>query len=187
MSGRMLKRRRPTQGEEESQQLNGKAKINPFDLLNGGGDDNHQEDESETVYEPIVVVPELKTKAGVASTNNQKSKKKKKKKSKEASSSSSAASNVEKPLDGILESISLDALEKAASGKGCESLAKPCAPSVLQVDPKYLIADNELRRIFGSKVVKSFRNMSGVLAVLDLSLHQSIGIAGMALFPWYFK
>ncbi|KAM1602221.1 hypothetical protein ACFX1Z_028956 [Malus domestica] len=93
----------------------------------------------------------------LASTNDKKSKKKKKKKSKEASSSSPAASNIKKPLDGILESISLDAPEKVASGKGCENLAKPCALSVLQVDPRYLNADNELRRIFGSKVVKSFK------------------------------
>ncbi|KAM1230915.1 hypothetical protein ACFX13_041748 [Malus domestica] len=171
MSGRMLKKvlkeqeeehghviESESEGEEESQQLNGKAKFNPFDLLNDDGDDDgdHQGDESETVDEHLVVVPELKTKAGVASTNNQKSKKKKKKKSKEASYSSSGASNVEKPLDVILESISLDGPEKAASGKGCENLAKPCAPSALQVDPKYLNVDNELRRIFGSKVVKSF-------------------------------
>ncbi|TQD94862.1 hypothetical protein C1H46_019562 [Malus baccata] len=65
-------------------------------------------------------------------------------------------SKAKEPLDGILESISLDAPKKAASEKGCENLAKPCAPSVLQVDPNYLNADNELQRIFGSKVVKSF-------------------------------
>ncbi|KAG5231582.1 transcription factor [Salix suchowensis] len=33
---------------------------------------------------------------------------------------------------------------------------KQCAPSALQVDPKCLNPENELRRIFGSKVVKSF-------------------------------
>ncbi|KAB2597960.1 transcription factor 25-like [Pyrus ussuriensis x Pyrus communis] len=140
------------EGEEESQQLNRKVKINPLDLLNGGDDDdNHQEDESETVDEPVVVVPELKTKAGGASTNYHQSKKKKKKKSKEASSSSSAASNVEKPLDGILESISLDDPEKAASGNGCENLAKPCAPSVVKSFEKHERSGGSSRRVRGGR------------------------------------
>ena len=33
---------------------------------------------------------------------------------------------------------------------------KKYVPFILQVDPKYLNADNEMRRIFGSKVVNSF-------------------------------
>ncbi|KAB2609609.1 transcription factor 25-like [Pyrus ussuriensis x Pyrus communis] len=166
MSGRMLKKvlkeqeeeedrhviESELEGEEESQQLNRKVKINPLDLLNGGDDDdNHQEDESETVDEPVVVVPELKTKAGGASTNYHQSKKKKKKKSKEASSSSSAASNVEKPLDGILESISLDAPEKAASGNGCENLAKPCAPSVVKSFEKHERSGGSSRLVRGRR------------------------------------
>lgn len=114
-----------------------------------------QEDESETFDEPSIV-PQLKTKVGgVVSTSNQKSKKKKKKKGKEVSSSSST-SNVEKPLDAILESLSLDAPGKSADTKDCDNLGKPCAPSTLQVDPKFLNAENEMRRIFGSKVVRSF-------------------------------
>ncbi|KAB2597952.1 transcription factor 25-like [Pyrus ussuriensis x Pyrus communis] len=93
MSGRMLKKvfkeqeeedrhaiESESEGEEEIQQLNGKAEINPFDLLTddsgGDGDDDNQR--------------------------------------------------------------------------------KSRQPSALQVDPKYLNAGNELRRIFGSKVVKSF-------------------------------
>lgn len=33
---------------------------------------------------------------------------------------------------------------------------KKCRSSILHADPRYLIAENELRRIFGSKVVSSF-------------------------------
>ncbi|VVA12143.1 PREDICTED: mRNAion factor [Prunus dulcis] len=170
MSGRLLKKvlkeqeedqriesdHEEEEEEEEAQQLNGKASINPFDLLNDDDHDlDHQEDESETFDEPSIV-PQLKTKVGgVVSTSNQKSKKKKKKKGKEVSSSSST-SNVEKPLDAILESLSLDAPGKSADTKDCDNLGKPRAPSTLQVDPKFLNAENEMRRIFGSKVVRSF-------------------------------
>ena len=106
----------------------------------------------------------LETKVDVVSTSNHKSKKKKKKRGKEGSLSS--ADKVEKPLDAILESFSLEtnssshqggtAKTKAANPKDEGKPVKQCVPSILQVDSKYLNAENELRRIFGSKVVKSF-------------------------------
>lgn len=40
------------------------------------------------------------------------------------------------------------------NGRG--KVVKQCTSFVLQVDPKYLNAENELRRIFGSRVVNSF-------------------------------
>lgn len=114
-----------------------------------------EEDESETVDEPVnVVVPELKTKVGAVSTSSQKAKKKKKKKSKEGTSSSASTSNVdEKPLEVILEALALEGTEKEAGTK--DKLVKPCAPYALLVNPKFLNAENEMRRIFGSKVVNS--------------------------------
>ncbi|CAN6710633.1 unnamed protein product [Malus baccata var. baccata] len=39
-----------SEGEEESQQLNGKAKINPFDLLNDGGDDDDHQGNCQLKY-----------------------------------------------------------------------------------------------------------------------------------------
>lgn len=99
------------------------------------------------------------------STSNKKLKKKKKKKEREKSSST-GDKILDKPLDMILESLSLDvntsALslqhgpEKAKNGVDERNRGKQCLPSLLEADPKYLNAGNELRRIFGSKVVKSF-------------------------------
>ncbi|XP_062091241.1 uncharacterized protein LOC133797377 [Humulus lupulus] len=156
--------------EEEEEQLNSGSSINPFDLLN---DDDHvsdQDDELETSEEILVRAdekqdpPELKGTSNSVSRSSNKSKKKKKKKNKEGSSESTHKDG--KPLDAILEALSLDVntsgklhapeKAKAVNIRLRDSLAKPPAASVLQVDPKYLNAENELRRIFGSKVVKSF-------------------------------
>lgn len=129
-----------------------------------------QEGEEETSEENLQgssgkqELPKSKGAADTASTSNNKSKKKKKKKNKEGSSAS--VHKVEEPLDVILETLSLDVntsgsqhlpeKAKAETTRPHDNLVKRCASSVLQVDPKYLNAENELRRIFGSKVVKSF-------------------------------
>lgn len=108
--------------------------------------------------------PSLKHPA-LVSKSNPKSKKKKKKKSKDSSSNKDRG---EKELDQILENLSLDANysnkqhvsteDKVANAKEQYRTVKQQSVSVLQVDPKYLNAENELRRIFGSKVVKSFES-----------------------------
>lgn len=100
----------------------------------------------------------------VVSKSNNKSKKKKKKKNKEGSIESTHKD--EKALDEILEDLNLDVNSsgrqhapekaKAANSRLCDSLVRRSPASILQVDPKFLNAENELRRIFGSKVVKSF-------------------------------
>ena len=97
------------------------------------------------------------------STSNKKLKKKKKKKERE-SSSSTTDKILDKPLDVILKSLSLDINPSALRSpqgpdkakNGTEESVKQCMPSLLEVEPKYLNAGNELRRIFGAKVVKSF-------------------------------
>ncbi|PON49431.1 Transcription factor [Parasponia andersonii] len=163
--------------EEEEQQLNSGSSINPFDLLN---DDDHvsdQDGELETADETLLEssdkqdLPDRKGNPNVVSRSNHKPKKKKKKKNKEASSESTHKD--EKPFDIILEALSLDVNTsshqhapekgKAANTRLHDSLVKRSPASILQVDPKYLNAENELRRIFGSKVVKSFEksNQSG--------------------------
>lgn len=103
--------------------------------------------------------------------SNNKSKKKKKKKSKE--SSTSRADKVDNSLDEDLDALSLDVSSsghqsgptkaKVENAKVRNNVVKQHVPSILQVDPKCLNPENELRRIFGSKVVKSFErsNQSG--------------------------
>jgi hypothetical protein len=89
----------------------------------------------------------LESKVDVVSKSSNKSKKKKKKKGQDGSST--GADKADKPWDAVLETLS-PAKAEAATAKA------QCVPSVLRVDSKYLNAENELRRIFGSKVVKSF-------------------------------
>lgn len=108
----------------------------------------------------------LKSAFDAAPTSNRKSKKKKKKKGKE--DSSLKADKAEKPLDLLLETFSVDpnasnhqpsfTKSKASTTRVRNNLVKQCTPSVLAVDPKFLSAENELKRIFGSKVVSSFEN-----------------------------
>ncbi|XWS31943.1 hypothetical protein CRYUN_Cryun23aG0118800 [Craigia yunnanensis] len=104
--------------------------------------------------------PSLKSTANAVSTSNNKSKKKKKKKSKEGSS---RTDKHETPLDVSFDTLSLasshqsgPSKSKSENAKVREDLVKQSTPSILLVDPKYLNVENELRRIFGSKVVNSF-------------------------------
>ena len=97
-------------------------------------------------------------------SSTHKAKKKKKKKNKE--DPSSYTQYIEKPLDVMLENLSVeDSSSSLQSGslkvnpanvEVGDSLLKQCMASILQVDPKFLSAENELRKIFGSKVVDSF-------------------------------
>ncbi|XWS76775.1 hypothetical protein CRYUN_Cryun01aG0206700 [Craigia yunnanensis] len=157
-------------GESKSPDSGARSSKNPFDLLNEG--DDGDEDKADQVDAPEVAdetltrkreTPSLKSTANAVSTSNNKSKKKKKKKSKEGSSSTDKH---ETPLDVSLDTLSLDFnFSTHQSGpnkpisenaKAREDLVKQSTPSILQVDPKYLNVENELCRIFGSKVVKSF-------------------------------
>ncbi|GLU00914.1 hypothetical protein SLE2022_182490 [Rubroshorea leprosula] len=152
--------------ESESSDLGTRSLKNPFDLLN----EDDEEDNPDQVEEREVAdetsggkqrVPVMKNTTSQASDN--KSKKKKKKKSKGGSLNSDKS---EKSLDAALEILSLDVSSsepqsdpvktKSENAKVCDNLVKRTGYSILQVDPKHLNAENELKRIFGSKVVKSF-------------------------------
>ncbi|KAH0462146.1 hypothetical protein IEQ34_009721 [Dendrobium chrysotoxum] len=91
--------------------------------------------------------------------------KKKKKKNKEIRKS--AKFKAEESLDSILEELSIDV--KASHENRCHSAKeqnenvidatkKQGGSSILTVDSKYLKVENELRKIFGSRVVSSFEN-----------------------------
>ncbi|KAG6597002.1 Transcription factor 25, partial [Cucurbita argyrosperma subsp. sororia] len=149
------------------------SSINPFDLLIDDEDDSQinpqQDDDQEAAEEVSVNMHKEFVRNGTksaSSTSNKKLKKKKKKKERE-NSSSTTNKILDKPLDVILESLSLDVNPSALSRQQDPEKAKDvveeernrgkqCLTSLLEVDPKYLNAGNELRRIFGSKVVKSF-------------------------------
>ncbi|XP_007051358.2 PREDICTED: transcription factor 25 [Theobroma cacao] len=157
-------------GESESPDSGARSSVNPFDLLNEGDDEDEgnpdQMDAPEVADETLTrkeEPPSLRGTANVVSRSNNKSKKKKKKKSKEVSSS---MDKHETPLDVTLDALSLDGSSSghqlgsnkpiSENAKDSGDLVKQYTTSILQVDPKYLNVENELRRIFGSKVVKSF-------------------------------
>lgn len=186
MSGRLLRkvlkeqdelqsgRRRPETGDGSDTDSDAHAETpspsfkNPFDLLNDDDDENDSDitDESFTVNIVDDMSSRLETSTTKASSTSHKSKKKKKKKNKESSSSSNGV----KPLDVMLEDLSfgsdssgrqeLTSFVKPDNINVNGSLVKGCTSSILQVDPRFLSAENELRRIFGSKVVNSFERSS---------------------------
>lgn len=136
-----------------------------LDLLHGTFQ-GYEEDTANDSTEDITEKPQSMVRKSdqAASVFNQKSKKKKKKNKK---IQKSAEFKAEESLDSILEELSIDV--KASHGNICHSAKEPTenvldatkkhgGSSILTVDPKYLKAENELRKIFGSRVVSSFEN-----------------------------
>jgi len=104
----------------------------------------------------------VKSSINTTRLSNHKTKKKKKKKNKEDGFSSSQ--NIGNHLDVMLENLSLEDNSFSSISKAkqtnleiVDNLRKHGKSSILQGDPKFLSAENELRRIFGSKVVGSFQ------------------------------
>ncbi|KAG0478341.1 hypothetical protein HPP92_013060 [Vanilla planifolia] len=130
-----------------------------FDLL---GD---QEDEGE-VAEDIVEnaerkLPEVSTSTDIVPGGHHKSKKKKKKK-KEVQKSANAKTG--DSLDSILEDLTINASHEnccnnaKVNNENVAATKKSVGSSILTLDLKYLKAENELRKIFGSRVVSSFES-----------------------------
>jgi hypothetical protein len=120
---------------------------------------SYPEQKQSTKKKPTSAVPET----------NRKSKKKKKKG--KAEPPASAKSRDEKSLDSILEDLSIEKKpiqqkvhqSDRAAGKEIETSETTVGTSsVLAIDPKHLKAENEMRRIFGSKVVDSLENQRNV-------------------------
>ncbi|CAK9143611.1 unnamed protein product [Ilex paraguariensis] len=168
--------RRP--GTEEQQLNSGDESVspdssihsskNPFDLLNDNDQGNESEiaDESSIGNIDVNEPPTGKAIVNTVPSLNHKSKKNKKKKSKEHSFSNTY--KADNRVDVMLENLSfgVDGSSRQSGGShpvkakpnlnAGGSVVKQCTSSILQVDPKFLSAENELRRIFGSKVVSSF-------------------------------
>uniref|UniRef100_A0ACD5XZR4 Uncharacterized protein n=1 Tax=Avena sativa TaxID=4498 RepID=A0ACD5XZR4_AVESA len=167
--------------EEEAASPTRVAASNPFDLLDDDDDDDDddeaeedKEDEVDTdhtvSYTTHKQSGKKKPTSAVPETNKKSKKKKKKGK---AEPPVSAKSRDEKSLDSILEDLSIEKKptqgrlhqnDRAAGKKIETNEATVGTSSVLTIDPKHLKAENEMRRIFGSKVVDSLenqRNMPG--------------------------
>ncbi|KAL4569859.1 hypothetical protein LXL04_025503 [Taraxacum kok-saghyz] len=147
------------------------SSINPFDLLNHQ-EEEEQEQEQEDDSSDVDTSSSIKTENNALTTkkntptntlpSTQKSKKKKKKKkTKELSSTT----NTKDSLDAILEDLSFGVNSQSQTRSSKKKSENPndkpvkgptVTTNILQIDPKFLSAENELRRIFGSKVVSSF-------------------------------
>ncbi|WOK96482.1 hypothetical protein Cni_G05189 [Canna indica] len=149
--------------EESDSQPAGGGFKNPFDLLDEQ-EDNQDFVGQEQSHDVIEQEPVAKKPAEAVPSSNRKSKKKKKKNKEE--------NGAEKSLDSILEELSINTKQsknqmmsdnvKASGNEIHKNNRKNDRSPVLAVDPKFLKAENELRKIFGSKVVNSFENQHGV-------------------------
>ncbi|RRT37064.1 hypothetical protein B296_00051741 [Ensete ventricosum] len=149
--------------DEESDSPPGGSRFkNPFDLLDDQEADQ-QFDVQEQAHDAGGQELVARKPANTILSSNRKSKKKKKKNKDE--------SKVEKSLDSILEELSINTKPSnnqslsenvKALGNEAHENNKNGRSSVLVIDPKYLKAENELRKIFGSKVVNSFENQHRV-------------------------
>ncbi|XAR53905.1 hypothetical protein NMG60_11028842 [Bertholletia excelsa] len=145
--------------------------VNPFDLLNDDGQDHYQASERENNDDLLLGRNDDKdtslVRASIGRVPSSTHKAKKKKKKKNMEDPLPCKENSENPLNVMLENLSVE--DSSSGHKSCSSKPKPinaevgsspfkqCKSSILQIDPKFLSAENELRRIFGSKVVNTFQ------------------------------
>ncbi|XP_076920047.1 uncharacterized protein LOC143581060 [Bidens hawaiensis] len=128
--------------------------LNPFDLLN---DQQHQDQESEPSDAETSPPVKEDVKKNIATNQKAKKKKKKKNKVKESSSDKDDMNSLDLMLMDLSFGVdSFGGQHQPTKTKPENGAGKRCTTNILQVDPKFLSADNELRRIFGSKVVNSF-------------------------------
>ncbi|VYS55765.1 unnamed protein product [Arabidopsis thaliana] len=175
MSGRLLKKvlqehedsklqkHHEEEEEEDEEESGARSSINPFDLLNDG-DEDPEEIDDETIAEKKNEDADHQSSVAdhVQPVSKNKSKKKKKKKNKESGSNVPKA---EMTLDETLEALGLNAnskQEKVQETKpNADSSKKASSRFVLEIDSKYLNLENELRRTYGSKAMRSFESESG--------------------------
>ncbi|KAJ5364374.1 uncharacterized protein N7496_010087 [Penicillium cataractarum] len=145
-----------------------KPKFNAFDLLNAGGDDDDDDDNDleseEDVQEPVIQQPEPEP-APAEPKSASKKKKKKKKKAKAAVVTEPEGNKSDDELDEIdraLKDLATDGQLPAGAGAGAltkdnenASFAKT-TDELLAVDPKFLNATNEMKRLFGNVVLENF-------------------------------
>lgn len=140
---------------------------NPFDLLDDQESEHEVDDDdsvedigisvSKSLYVPL---PNSKP------SSNPKSKKKKKKKNKD---NITAKEKSEQSLDSIFDDLSITGRNPGRSNSESKPMDNGVTANtrkldqshVLAVDPKHLKAENELKKIFGAKVVSSLENNQG--------------------------
>ncbi|KAI9481329.1 MAG: transcriptional repressor TCF25-domain-containing protein [Benjaminiella poitrasii] len=150
------------ESEEEVEPIAPVKQINPFDLLNENDDDDvEQEEEQENTIksdeEPVPVTKPAVEKRPSNKKNKQKKKKKNAKKNTEVESKKEDTEDLSmKELDKVLEELghtpSKDAINE---NDDQEDLNTDEYRRLLSINYRYLDAEAEMKRLFGSHVVNS--------------------------------
>ncbi|XP_019859489.1 PREDICTED: ribosome quality control complex subunit 1-like [Amphimedon queenslandica] len=155
-----------TGGEEEDEDEEGdislqpvslqsqkKNKFNPFDMLNDSNESPQEEEEEEEEEKE-----EQTSKVAVTSQSSSRKKKKKKKRATNKQNQSTPTVSNEDEVEAALREVTdmLGGLETVSSSQSESSSSRtPCNQRpLLCVDRRNLNAENEMRRIFGSRVVR---------------------------------
>ncbi|KAJ9201885.1 hypothetical protein DTO164E3_3323 [Paecilomyces variotii] len=161
------------EGEEESsegevEKQSSKPKFNAFDLLNAGEDEDEESDEAplETAPQPSEPKP-----VSIPSTASKKKNKKKKKKKAAKPTEDNRPGSDDTELDEIDKALkelsagqnpSTTAEEAAARLDHAQQTPFPkTADELLSIEPKFLNAVNEMRKLFGNVALESFDQPSG--------------------------
>jgi hypothetical protein len=139
-----------------------KPKFNAFDLLNAGDDDNDEEAESEEDTQgPVIQQPEAEP-APIEPKSASKKKKKKKKKAKAVvvTEPDNETDDELDEIDRALKDLATDGqlpVGGAATTNNIQDASFPkTTDELLAVDPKFLNATNEMKRLFGNVVLENF-------------------------------
>ncbi|KAJ5184690.1 Transcription factor 25 [Penicillium cf. griseofulvum] len=138
-----------------------KPKFNAFDLLNAEIEDE-EEDEEEIEEEPRTQTPEPEPASIKPKKSNKKKKKKKAPKPSDPANTAPSKSN-EADLDEIdraLKELSTDGHPSVGTGLSTRHTPEASFPKttseLLGIEPKFLNATNEMRRLFGNVVLENF-------------------------------
>lgn len=145
--------------DEELEIAPSRPKFNAFDLLNAAGEDEEEPDESpqEAISQPAP--------APTKSASSKKKKKKKKAAKSSTTSQAKPAASDDAELDEIdraLKELSTTqhpsaAVEPSATMQNVRNSKYPKTPEeLLAIEPKFLNAINEMRKLFGNVVLENF-------------------------------
>lgn len=150
--------------DDEPVYQSSKPKLNAFDLLNAADEEDDEKQESDhDVPEPVTQTVE-ETPAPIQSAGSKKKKNKKKKKKASTKPTAEEPTPKEEDLDEIDRALKELAVQNPAHGNATAAAtvnsrdaAFPKTPDqLLGIEPKFLNATNEMRKLFGNVVLENF-------------------------------
>ncbi|KAL1886147.1 hypothetical protein Plec18167_000076 [Paecilomyces lecythidis] len=155
--------------EDEVDRQPSKPKFNAFDLLNAGGDEDEESDEAPHEIAPPPSEPKPASSPATAPKKKNKKKKSKKKASKPTEDSRPETDDAElDEIDKALKELSAGQGPSAAANESAVNLENSqktpfpkTADELLSIEPKFLNAVNEMRKLFGNVALESFDQPAG--------------------------